>query len=104
MVDLLKLAGGVAYSQRYVNMRHGQLLRTGRYPAVMIHRSGAMSVFSHPTQIAPNRKEIGVAFKKEAKAVTEYLEGMSECDALELKAKLEAGSGTITVDKQVCDA
>ena len=55
-------------------------------------------------QIAPNRKEIGVAFKKEAKAVTDYLEAMSECDALELKAKLKAGSGTITVDKQVCRA
>ena len=40
---------------------------------------------SQPPQIAPNRKEIGVAFKKEAKAVTDYLEGMAECDALELK-------------------
>ena len=41
--------------------------------------------YNPPPQIAPNRKEIGVAFKKEAKAVTEYLEGMAECDALELK-------------------
>ena len=32
---------------------------------------------SQPPQIAPNRKEIGVAFKKEAKAVTDYLEGMA---------------------------
>lgn len=61
-------------------------------------------LYSSSSQIAPNRKEIGVAFKKEAKAVTDYLEAMSECDALELKAKLESGSGTITVDKQVCRA
>ena len=43
-------------------------------------------------QIVPNRKEIGVAFKKEAKAVTDYLEGMAECDAMELKVSAEGGA------------
>lgn len=49
-------------------------------------------------KINPNRKEIGVAFKKDGKAITEHLEGLSECDALELKTKLEAGAASITID------
>ncbi len=32
-----------------------------------------------------NKKEVGTAFKKEAKAVTEGLERLGECDAMELK-------------------
>eukprot|EP00955_Chlamydomonas_euryale_P010455 112059-Chlamydomonas_euryale.AAC.4 len=46
-------------------------------------------------QVSPNRKEIGTSFKKEAKAVTDFLEGMSECDAMELKSKLEAGPADV---------
>lgn len=32
-----------------------------------------------------NKKEVGTAFKKEAKAVQECLEQLQECDALALK-------------------
>ena len=32
-----------------------------------------------------NKKEVGVAFKKDAKAVGEALEALPECDALALK-------------------
>ncbi|KAJ9512986.1 hypothetical protein QJQ45_029195 [Haematococcus lacustris] len=42
------------------------------------------------------KKEVGTAFKKDAKAVTDCLEGLGECDAMELKAKLEA-SGSAEV-------
>lgn len=41
--------------------------------------------------IKPAMKELGKLFKREAKAVAEALEAMSECDALEMKAKLDAG-------------
>jgi glycyl-tRNA synthetase (class II) len=45
---------------------------------------------------------VGQAFKKDAKTVTEHLQNMTECDAMELKAKLETGSGEITtVEGQV---
>lgn len=49
-------------------------------------------------KITPNKKELGLAFKKDGKAIIEYLESLTECDALELKAKLESGAASITVD------
>lgn len=49
-------------------------------------------------KVSPNRKLIGTSFKKEAKAVTDFLEGMPECDAMELKAKLEAGPADVVID------
>ncbi|GFH13036.1 uncharacterized protein HaLaN_08837 [Haematococcus lacustris] len=33
------------------------------------------------------KKEVGTAFKKDAKAVTDCLEGLGECDAMELKVR-----------------
>lgn len=45
-----------------------------------------------------NKKEVGVAFKKDAKAIGDALESMSECDAMEMKASLEAnGSAPLKV-------
>lgn len=45
----------------------------------------------HPTmrrcflQVTVNKKEIGTAFKKDAKAVSDALDALPECDAMELK-------------------
>ncbi|EFN58464.1 hypothetical protein CHLNCDRAFT_34068 [Chlorella variabilis] len=41
--------------------------------------------------IVPNKKELGRLFKKDAKAIADALEAMSECDALEMAGKLAAG-------------
>ena len=38
-------------------------------------------------QINVNKKELGQSFKKDSKAITEALETMSECDAMELKVR-----------------
>lgn len=40
--------------------------------------------------VEPNKKELGKAFKKDAKAVTDALAALSEADALALQAKLES--------------
>lgn len=51
-------------------------------------------------QVTLNRKELGLAFKKDGKAVTEYLESLTECEAMELKAKLEQGPAEVKVGGQ----
>jgi hypothetical protein len=45
------------------------------------------------TQVTVNKKELGTAFKKDAKSVEEALQGLPECDALELKVGGVAGGG-----------
>eukprot|EP00958_Prasinococcus_capsulatus_P011578 scaffold1146_cov399-Prasinococcus_capsulatus_cf.AAC.67 len=40
--------------------------------------------------VKPSKKDIAKAFKKDTKVVTDYLEGLEECDALALKATLDA--------------
>mmetsp|Transcript_6700 Transcript_6700/g.18764 ORF Transcript_6700/g.18764 Transcript_6700/m.18764 type:complete len:690 (+) Transcript_6700:167-2236(+) len=42
-------------------------------------------------EIKPDKKNIGKDFKRDAKTVGAALEALTECDAMELKAKLEAG-------------
>ncbi|PSC72809.1 Glycyl-tRNA synthetase family [Micractinium conductrix] len=49
--------------------------------------------------ILPNKKELGKLYKKDAKAIADALEAMSECDALEMQGKLAAGqSAALKVD------
>eukprot|EP00877_Chromochloris_zofingiensis_P008694 jgi/Chrzof1/4078/Cz13g19120.t1 len=43
------------------------------------------------TRVIPNKKELGVAFKKDAKAISDALDALSEEDALCMKADLDAG-------------
>jgi hypothetical protein len=43
------------------------------------------ALLSIRSQIVIARKEVGQAFKKDAKAVQDALEGLAECDALALK-------------------
>lgn len=56
----------------------------------------AYEVFSEPRmvdilEIKTDKKNLGRDYKKDAKAICTALESMGECDAMELKAKLEAG-------------
>lgn len=54
-------------------------------------------------QININRKEVGQQFKKDAKAATEALENMSECDAMELKVRQRAGgSSNNVIEESAC--
>ena len=54
--------------------------------------------------MTPNKKELGLAFKRDAKAVADALEALGEEDALCLKAELEAGkSGKVVVDGAAVD-
>lgn len=49
--------------------------------------------------MTPNKKELGLAFKRDAKAVADALEALGEEDALCLKSELEAGRpGKVVVD------
>ena len=51
--------------------------------------------------ILPNKKELGKLFKKDAKAISDALEALPECDALEMAGKLVAGgSAALAVDGQ----
>ncbi|KAG2487478.1 hypothetical protein HYH03_013900 [Edaphochlamys debaryana] len=43
-------------------------------------------------RVVPNNKELGAVFKKDQKAVKEALEALSEDKAMDMKAKLEAGT------------
>lgn len=52
-------------------------------------------------RVIPNKKELGLALKKDAKAVTEALEGLAEDDAECLRKTLESGQpGSVTVGDQ----
>ena len=52
-------------------------------------------------KVITNKKELGVAFKKDQKAVSEALEALSDAEALAFKAELEAsGSGTLKTCSQ----
>lgn len=57
-------------------------------------------------RVLPNKKELGLALKKDAKAVTEALEALTEEDADCLRKTLESGQkGSVAVgDKnfEVC--
>jgi glycyl-tRNA synthetase len=48
--------------------------------------------------VKPNNGILGKVFKKTAKALTNYLKDLEKPDALALKAELEAGQATVTVD------
>lgn len=51
------------------------------------------------TTVTPNKKELGLAFKRDAKAVADALEALGEEDAMCLKSDLDAGkSGKLVVD------
>lgn len=57
----------------------------------------AYEQFSEPRmvevmEIKPDKKSLGKDFKKDAKAIGAALEALGECDALELKGKLEGGA------------
>eukprot|EP00193_Tetraselmis_chui_P003500 CAMPEP_0177771360 /NCGR_PEP_ID=MMETSP0491_2-20121128/11534_1 /TAXON_ID=63592 /ORGANISM="Tetraselmis chuii, Strain PLY429" /LENGTH=689 /DNA_ID=CAMNT_0019288871 /DNA_START=54 /DNA_END=2123 /DNA_ORIENTATION=+ len=43
-------------------------------------------------EVKPDKRSLGRDFKKDAKAIQSALEAMGECDAMELRAKLEAGA------------
>lgn len=45
--------------------------------------------------VVANKKEVGLAFKKDQKAVMEHLEGLCQDDALCMKAQLEAGKDVV---------
>jgi len=56
------------------------------------------------TRVIPNKQALGMAFKKEAKAVVEALEGLCEEDVLCLKSSLDAGkAGSIKVGGQTVE-
>jgi glycyl-tRNA synthetase (class II) len=42
-------------------------------------------------EIKPDKKALGKDFKKDASPIGVALEALTECDAMELKAKIEAG-------------
>lgn len=48
--------------------------------------------------VSPSKKEIGVAFKKDAKAVCDALEALDEACALRLKSELEGDAKKGTID------
>lgn len=51
------------------------------------------------TTVTPNKKELGLAFKRDAKAVADALEALGEEDAMCLKSDLDAGkAGKLVVD------
>jgi len=52
-------------------------------------------------KVAPNNKELGVAFRKDQKIVKELLENLTEESALALKAKLESEAASATLS--TCD-
>lgn len=66
----------------------------------------AYEKFSEPREVdvlrvLPNKKELGLALKKDAKPVTEALEALAEDDAECLRKTLESGKpGSITVGDQ----
>jgi hypothetical protein len=43
--------------------------------------------------VTPNKKELGVAYKRDAKAVADALEGLGEEDAMCLKVRRRSGGG-----------
>eukprot|EP01026_Neomeris_dumetosa_P035270 TRINITY_DN2821_c1_g1_i10.p1 TRINITY_DN2821_c1_g1~~TRINITY_DN2821_c1_g1_i10.p1 ORF type:complete len:692 (+),score=122.03 TRINITY_DN2821_c1_g1_i10:151-2226(+) len=49
--------------------------------------------------ITPNKKELGMQFKKNAQNISVHLENMCEGDAMDMKAKLEAGEN-VTIKTQ----
>ncbi|KAI8468120.1 MAG: hypothetical protein J3K34DRAFT_428181 [Monoraphidium minutum] len=51
------------------------------------------------TTVTPNKKELGLTFKREAKAVADALEALGDEDAMCLKSDLDAGkAGKVVVD------
>ncbi len=53
------------------------------------HHTRPCTALVPPTapQVAPNRKELGLAFKKDQKVVIEFLEKMCEPEALAMKVR-----------------
>jgi glycyl-tRNA synthetase len=44
-----------------------------------------------------DKKVAGIKFKNESKVLVSYLEGLEECDLLELKCKMESGNGAVEI-------
>ena len=63
------------------------------------HERFAEPVMEEVLVVEPNKKDMGKAFKKDAKAVTDALQAMCKEDALALGAKLEAeGKATVATE------
>jgi glycyl-tRNA synthetase len=56
------------------------------------------------TKLVIDKKNLGIAFKKDAKEITQYLENMSECDIKEAQESLQKNKSFKALNKEITDA